>query len=97
MANIGDFGFFGFADEQNVVARRCVVTGKIPGNVYGPSEPDHYWVEVFVSTLDDALLNLTEQFQQQPQAGGYQIPRLVVERECVGQATGPTAGSFWIP
>ena len=97
MANVGDFGFFGFADGQNVVARRCVITTITPGSVYGQNEPDRYLMDVFVSTLDDALLNFAEQFQQQPQAGGYQMPRLIVERECVGQATAPTAGGFWIP
>jgi len=97
MANIGDFGFFGFVDGQNVVARRCVVTGYQEGYMFGQGEPDRYRVCVFVSTLDDALLAYEEQIGQQPQAGGQQMPRLMVEREVVGVATGPTAGGFWIP
>lgn len=98
MANIGDFGFFGFQDGQDVAARRCVVTGYTPGSAYGPGEPDRYKVLVFVSSLDDAFLDPnTEQLALQPTAGGLPIPRFPVERECLGQSQAPTAGGFWIP
>lgn len=98
MANIGDRGFFGFDDGENgVAARPCTITGITPGHRYGENEPDRYKVHVLVSTDDDAMLEEHERFAVQPTVGGYTMPRLAVERECHGQATGPTLGGFWIP
>ena len=97
MANIGDRGFFGFSYQSSVVARPCVVTGFTPGSAFGPGEPDRYKVAVGVSTNDDDMLEEAEKYTNQPTAGGYPIPRLLVERECMGESQSPTAGGFWVP
>lgn len=97
MASIGDLGFFGFSYQSGVVARRCIVTGFTPGSAFGPGEPDRYKVCVFVSTNDDDMLEEAEKYTNQPTAGGYPIPRLPVERECMGESQSPTANGFWVP
>lgn len=88
MANVGQIGWFGFADGQGVRARRAIVAGV---EVIGGGVPDDIHLHVEVSRLDNDVVEESERLENQPDGR----PRLILERICKQEIVA-TAGAFWL-